>query len=120
MPDAIWDLTKDEQDRRYLSARGRDVDQPKALLEFDPETKALTLDDAEPEAPKLKQASGKSEAKILAHFGQDPTPLSKNKIFDAVGGGRNAVFAAVDALVVAGHLAAGADGKYALTALPGL
>ena len=43
-PDAIVRLTMDAYGARYLSALGRDVDVPEGRLEFDPETRRLTLD----------------------------------------------------------------------------
>ncbi|MFD3849225.1 bifunctional DNA primase/polymerase [Streptomyces microflavus] len=104
-PDAIWDLTKDEQERRYLSARGRGVDVSKSALEFDPQTKALTLADAEPVAPELKQATGTTETKILAHFEKHPEPLTRNEVANAIPGRKATILAAVKALLASERLA---------------
>ncbi|MEV6511466.1 AAA family ATPase [Streptomyces sp. NPDC051642] len=121
-PDAIWDLTKDEQDRRYLSARGRGVDLSKTALEFDPETLALTLADApEAEKPELKKALGRFPDLVRQHFARYPAPLSKNKIAEAVGGNKKAVLASVDYLVANDELAYGPKGYGPPTGvLPGL
>jgi hypothetical protein len=103
-PDAIWDLTKDDNEQRYLSARGRGVDLARTALEFDPETKALTLADAELEAPKLKQATGATEAKIVAHFDKHPDPLTRNELAIVVPGRKATILGAVKALLVTGQL----------------
>lgn len=50
-PDAVWKLVKDAEDedeesaqpRRYFTGYGRDVDQPEALLHFDPSTRHLSV-----------------------------------------------------------------------------
>lgn len=44
--DSIVTLTKDEDGRRFLSAIGRDVDLDEDRLDFDPETRTLTLSGA--------------------------------------------------------------------------
>ncbi|MDQ1039441.1 hypothetical protein QFZ75_005857 [Streptomyces sp. V3I8] len=103
-PDAIWDLTKNEQEERFLSARGRGVDVSKSLLEFDPEAKALTLADAEPAVPELKQATGMTESKILAHFEKHPEPLTRNELANAVPGRKATILSAVKVLLAADRL----------------
>ncbi len=42
-PDSIVTLTKDDAGRRFLRAMGRDVDMEEDALDFDPETRRLTL-----------------------------------------------------------------------------
>jgi hypothetical protein len=42
-PDALWRLVQDDQGTRYFSAFGRDVDLPEDALDFDPNTRHLTL-----------------------------------------------------------------------------
>jgi hypothetical protein len=53
-PDAIWTLVKDDNDTRYFGALGRDIEVPESALEFDPETKILTV----PEIGARRQSKG--------------------------------------------------------------
>jgi hypothetical protein len=43
-PDAPWKIVRDDNDVRYFSAFGRDVDVPEGALSFDPDTRRLTYE----------------------------------------------------------------------------
>jgi hypothetical protein len=56
-PDTIATLTRDEEDRRYFRAEGRDVDVDEDALTFDPITRRLTLSgDGSRKVAKLDRA----------------------------------------------------------------
>lgn len=54
-PEAPWKILRDDNDVRYFSAFGRDVDVPEGALSYDPDTRRLTY-----EGGSRKDVSGKA------------------------------------------------------------
>ena len=109
-PDAIWTLTRDQDDDpdapyaqlevpRYLAAYGRDVDLPQQALAFDPSSKQLTLTGD----GRTRVRASRIEAKVLAVM-RDGHLRTRNAICTEIGGDRNAAWAAIGRLVDAGTL----------------
>ena len=95
-PDAVWKLVKEkeaegeeEADARrvYFTAYGRDVDQPEALLTFDPDTRRLAVGGGSRSAQHVETIL----AAILAYLAEQPAGVSKNAIEEAVEGRRDAI-----------------------------
>lgn len=102
-PDAIWTLTKDDADRRYFSAYGRDVDEPESLLDYDPLTRQLTLVGGSRQDAKALGAVGDV---IGAVSKSDSGPMSGRAIEMALSGlhTQKAVRAAIKLAVGQGEL----------------
>jgi hypothetical protein len=69
-PDALWRLTRAGQEPdspRFLSAYGRDVDQPQARLWFEAERRRLTLTDPCPAPQRLRPTL----TELLERFGEE-------------------------------------------------
>lgn len=67
-PDAKWKIIKDENDDRFFSAFGRDVDHGESRLAFDPDTRRLSIN-----GPGRKQLTvGKIEDQILLYVAEHP------------------------------------------------
>ena len=93
-PDALWKLVrdKDEDDEgmddpsgaRYFSAFGRDVDHPQAELQYDPETRHLTLGEhaANRRVASAHRKVAKTEEIVLAVVTEQPG-LNKTKLRSA-------------------------------------
>jgi hypothetical protein len=65
-PDALWTIVKSHSGARYFSAMGRDVDVPESCLEFDLETRKLSIADvgeARSEQPNRKPDPGNDPGK---------------------------------------------------------
>lgn len=109
-PDAIWTLTRDQDEDpdapfaqlevpRYLAAYGRDVDLPQQALAFDPLSKQLTLTGD----GRTRVRASRIEAKIL-NVMRDGHLRTRNAICGEIGGDRNTAWAAVQRLVDTGTL----------------
>jgi len=71
-PDVLWRLTRagtEPDSPRFLSAYGRDVDQPQARLWFVPDARRLTLDDPRPTPPRRPPATWED---VVAKLGEVP------------------------------------------------
>jgi AAA domain len=106
-PDAEWRLVysraagedpddePDERAPRFLSAFGRDVDQPEGMLEFDPITKTLTL-------------VGGSRGEVIDRLVLDAVVaqpgITANRLCKQIRSGRPKVLAAIDRAVAAGKI----------------
>lgn len=68
-PDSIINLTRDDSDtgggRRYLRALGRDVDLEEDCLDFDPDTRRLTLSGA---GDRRKAAAARHVGELIPHL----------------------------------------------------
>jgi hypothetical protein len=107
----VWTLTKDadvkgnddnpfeESPTRYLSAYGRDVELSPEALKFDMETRRLEL-------TGLSRSAVGKDGRVRGVIGliKDLIPRSKNEIAHAIGGDRNAAYAAIDSLIDDGRL----------------
>jgi hypothetical protein len=103
-PDAEWRLVRQDDDpasARYLSAFGRDVEIPESRLEFDPDTRQLTLCGGSRKGHAAEQARNAIGELLAAQPG-----LSGNAIETALADehGRNTVRTALKDLVKAGEV----------------
>lgn len=112
-PDAVWTLTKsdggEDQDdlkelfgdgpTRYLQAYGRDVELPDEGLEYDPQTRGLSLN-----GQAKGKANGKKIERAVLKVMADRSPRTKNAIIKEVGGKRENVYQAVERLLASGEL----------------
>lgn len=112
-PDAIWTITKAKarvedddmlgaDDRRFITAYGRDVDLPESGLEFDAATGKLTILDTSPLTLRKEAADAKAEHRVLETMReQGGSMLTQNDIIKS-GGNEKALTAALKRLVAAG------------------
>ncbi len=111
-PDALWRIVKpqgsddEDDDVRYFSAFGRDVDVAEDALEFDPQTRRLSLTGnggRHQASSAIRDA--KTERDILRVLADHPNGLSGNQLYEALGK-RPETKAVRDGLVARGLLAA--------------
>ena len=112
-PDAIWTITKAQakvedddvlkaDDRRFITAYGRDVDLPESGLDFDPATGRLTILDDSPALLRRKSTQDAYEMKVLDVIrGMGGVNISTRDIIKS-GGREQELKAALDRLVGAG------------------
>lgn len=114
-PDANWRLvreTEDEASDRFFSAYGRDVDVPEGRLSFDQEKRSSTYEGGTRSAVKAGRRAATAGFhkevmwdRILGVVdAANEDRLSKSAIFKKTGGGRAAVFKAIDDLTSEGLL----------------
>jgi hypothetical protein len=112
-PDAIWTITKAQakvedddvlkaDDRRFITAYGRDVDLPESGLDFDATTGRLTILDDSPALLRRKSTQDAYEMKVLDVIrGMGGVNISTRDIIKS-GGREQELKAALDRLVGAG------------------
>lgn len=112
-PDALWMASKDEDGNRYFSADGRDVDVPKRVIDYNPETMSNTYG----EYAQEQVAERRVDQDIIDVVRAQPG-IAKADLRDAIGGRREHTDAAVRRLladgVVAFHLGARNRNSYYL------
>lgn len=118
-PDAILRLWSDEDEtdgsRTYwFSARGRDVDEPKRQLLFDPATRAQTLEEPGLGPLQVMPAPGEVDvrADILGRLGADPAGLSTHTLTTAVKASRADIEAVLAQLQNQQVVYLGSDGRW--------
>lgn len=98
--DARWILTKSATGERFFSASGRDVEIEEHMLDFDPETRCLTVD-----KPMTRAAQGRVEFedRILEYVRNHPR-CSAGQLYKGVGGNKDGFAIARDNLLNSGRL----------------
>jgi hypothetical protein len=92
--DVRWMLTKDDDDVRYFSATGRDVEEPEEKLTYDETTRRYVKEGGD----RRSEASSRAEVTVLEIVRAQPGITSGN-LRGAVGGKGRAVDGAVKSLI---------------------
>ena len=105
-PDALWQLTTDENHLRYLSAFGRDVDVSETKLSFDSATRRLIVTGGSRRVERLRLVLDDIIELVGGHPGWTGRAIEQRIVAD--GGGRNAARDALQYLVERGQVRADA------------
>lgn len=99
-PDVKWKLVKgssdDERSARYFSAYGRDVDEPEALLLYNPATRHLTIGGGSRKQERTEDIAADVVAFVTAHPG-----CTKSEVEAAIGKKASDTRAAIKSLIEA-------------------
>lgn len=98
-PDALWNLTKNDEGQRFFSANGRDVDVPQQLIEWDDETGLNQYGGGSPDEVSIASVM----EPVLAAVRDEPG-ISKSKVRERVTVRASMVDQALQALIANGAI----------------